>query len=317
LFSELLDLSRLDAGHVQLQRRHVPFSYIVERLRARYFPLAEAKELTLSMDANAATVYSDPVLLERLLGNLIANAIQYTEHGTVRLDTSVGGGVVVVSVCDTGIGIAEEYRARIFEEFFQVGNPERDRRKGLGLGLAIVQRISSMLAHPLTLQSEVGHGSCFTLSVPCGDPARIEPEAAPPDTPMDVLSGKTILVVDDEASVLQGMRELLTRWGCEVLPAAEAATAVELARNRHPPDLIVADLRLRRGSSGVEAIESVRSALGRVIPALIITGDTSVAALQQARLSGCPVLHKPVRPVKLRAALSQLLVAADAAEETA
>ena len=315
LFSELLDLSRLDAGHIQPQRRHAPVSHIVERLRAQYAPLAEDKGLMLSLDSNAATVYSDPVLLERLLGNLIANAIQYTDRGTVSLDTSVGDGAVVVSVRDTGIGIAEEYRSQVFEEFFQVGNPERDRRKGLGLGLAIVRRISSMLDHPLALQSEVGSGSRFTLTVPRGDPARIEPEAEAPATPMDVLSGKSILVIEDEASVLQGMRELLTRWGCEVLLAPETGTAIELARN-HPPDLIVADLRLRRGSSGVEAIESVRNALARTIPALIITGDTSVATLKQARLCGCPVLHKPVRPVTLRAALSQLLAAADAAEET-
>lgn len=313
LFSELLDLSRLDAGHIQPRLGHVLLGRIVERLRAQYAPLAEARGLTLSLDAGAATVYSDPVLLERLLGNLIANAIQYTEHGSVRLDSEVKDDTVAISVRDTGIGIPAEHHARVFEEFFQVGNAERDRRKGLGLGLAIVRRISSMLDHPLLLQSELGSGSCFTLAVPLGDPTRIEPEAEAPAKTVDVLSGKTILVLDDEASVLQGMGELLGRWGCEVLLAAQAETAIELART-HPLDLIVADLRLRQGHSGTDAIEAVRNAAGKEIPALVITGDTSVATLRQARLCGCPVLHKPVRPVMLRAALSQLL--ATVAEET-
>ena len=306
LFSELLDLSRLDAGHIQPRLRHMPLGAIIDRLRVRHAPLAEVKGLTLSMGSSAAIVYSDPVLLERVLGNLVANAIQYTQRGTVSLHTSATESDVMVEVRDTGAGIAEEYRDRIFEEFFQIGNMERDRRKGLGLGLAIVRRISGMLGHPLSLQSQVGSGSCFTLRVPRGDPAAIESEPDVPAATGDLLTGKTILVVDDEASVLQGMRELLVRWGCEVLAAPEPGPAIQAARS-HPPDLIVADLRLRFGSSGMDAIEAVRDALGRTVPALIITGDTSVDALRQARIHGYPVLHKPVRPVKLRAALSQLL----------
>lgn len=306
LFNELLDLSKLDAGYIKPALGHLTLARSFERLLVRYGPLARGKGLELEVDAGSTVVYSDPLLLERLLGNLVANAIQYTEKGTVSLAARNEGDHVRVEVSDTGIGIPRRYRERVFEEFFQVANPERDRRKGLGLGLAIVRRLSAILDHPVQLQSEEGRGSRVSVRIPRGAQSLVEPQPPPQPEVRDVLEGKIVLVVEDDASVLEGMTVLLRGWGCEVLPAAEAKDAIRLALERRP-HLVVADLRLRTEAGGSEVIEAVRRALGLRLPALLITGDTAVDALEQAGVLGCPVLHKPVRPVNLRAALSQLL----------
>jgi two-component system, sensor histidine kinase len=308
LFNELLDLSRLDAAQLRPHLRHIALEGVFEHLRARFAVIAEAKGLTLAMTSTSATVHSDPLLLERLLGNLVANAIQYTQNGTVSVSAHACGSEVMVKVSDTGIGIAQEHRERIFEEFFQIGNAERDRSKGLGLGLAIVRRIADILDYRVSVQSQAGAGSCFSLSVPRGDPRQIEQNAEQLAPALDLLRGKTILVIDDEVCVLQSMRELLSRWGCVALTASAARAAVEIVRTR-VPDIVVADLRLRAGSSGVDAIQHVRDAIGGAVPAVIITGETDVEALMRAHIHGFPILHKPVRPVKLRSVLTQLLTA--------
>jgi signal transduction histidine kinase len=306
LFSELLDLSRLDAGYVEPQVRDVALAPLCERLRASYEPLAQAKRLTLRLDGGRATVRSDPALLERVLGNLVSNAIRYTEQGAVTVAARPEGDTVEIEVRDTGIGIPEGYHEKIFEEFFQLGNPERDRAKGLGLGLAIVKRIATMLDVPIDVRSVVGRGSSFSLRVPAGEAARasVPPEAPP--VVHDLLRGKTILVIDDEAGVRQATSDVLTRWGCATQVAVDAAQAVLVTRGR-PPDVIVADLRLRDGASGLDAVEEVRRACGRAIPVLIVTGDTAVDVLREARERGHVLLHKPVPPARLRAALSQFL----------
>jgi signal transduction histidine kinase/FixJ family two-component response regulator len=308
LFSELLDLSRLDAGHIRPQMQHAWLDAILERLRSQHADLAQSDGLVLDFDAGGASVYTDPVLLERILGNLIANAIRYTERGSVEVAASHDRDAVLVDVRDTGIGIPEQDQARVFNEFFQAGNAQRDGRKGLGLGLAIVRRLASMLDVAVSLESTEGKGTRFTLRVPAGDPRQIASPPAVEELGCDPLRGKSVLVIDDESEVLDGMRELLQAWDCRVVPAADACEAVAVAR-RHRPDLIVADLRLREGASGIQAIASVQQTLERSVPALIVTGDTTEDALGQARLWSYPLLHKPVSPLRLRAALSQLLAA--------
>jgi signal transduction histidine kinase/CheY-like chemotaxis protein len=310
LFSELLDLSRLDGGQVRPQIQHASLEAIFARLRAHYATLAESNGLALTLDGGGTTVYTDPVLLERILGNLLGNAIRYTEAGFVRVLASrdADGNAVVVRVRDSGIGIPERDQAHVFDEFFQAGNAQRDRRKGLGLGLAIVKRLASLLQVAVSLESTEGKGSCFTLRVPAGNVAQIARPPAVGGFGRDPLKGRTVLVIDDESEVLDGMRELLHAWDCRVLPAADALEAAAVARE-HTPDLIVADLRLREGASGIQAIASVQQTLQRSVPAVIITGDTAEAALEQTRLWSYPLLHKPVSPLRLRAALSQLLVA--------
>ncbi len=307
LFAELLDLSRLDAGFMQPAPRHLRLVDVFDRLRAQYASIAAAKDLELSIEANGAVVIADAALLERMLGNLVANAIQYTVNGSVALTAQSDGQGVIIGVTDTGIGIPDEYRERVFEEFFQIGNPERDRRKGLGLGLAIVRRIATLTGTPLTLASRQGEGSRFELRLPRGDEGQVRPDDEPPVLEAgDLLSGKTVLVIDDEVSVRDGMEALLDRWGCVTIPAASLAEALAAIEAR-VPDLIVADLRLRADASGIDAIDEVRRSLGRDVPALIITGDTTMEAIRQVGLRNDPLVHKPVRPVRLRAALSQLL----------
>jgi signal transduction histidine kinase/DNA-binding NarL/FixJ family response regulator len=308
LFSELLDLSRLDAGHIRPQMQHASLDAILERLRSQYADLAESGGLALDLDGGGTSVYTDPVLLERILGNLIANAIRYTERGSVEVVALPDQDAVLVEVRDTGIGIPERDQARVFDEFFQGGNAHRDRRTGLGLGLAIVRRLASILDVAVSLESAEGKGTCFTLRVAAGDPGQIARPPAVERSGFDPLRGKSVLVIDDESEVLDGMRELLQAWGCLVLSAADAFEAAAVARE-HTPDLIVADLRLRENASGIRAIASVQHTLERSVPALIITGDTAEDALVQARLWSYPLLHKPVSPLRLRAALSQLLAA--------
>ncbi|PWT75814.1 MAG: hypothetical protein C5B46_02175 [Proteobacteria bacterium] len=307
LFSELLDLSRLDAGQIQIRLADVPLDRVFERLGENYAALAASKHLTLTLESSAAVIYTDPLLLERLLGNLLANAIRYTEAGEVEVRATVQDRDVSIQVRDTGVGIPKKLQERVFDEFFQVGNPERDRNKGLGLGLAIVKRISRLLGYPLTLESEPGAGTCLRLTVPAGNPAAI---AAPEETREsfgNVLSGKTVLLIDDAVNVMDGMQELLSRWGCEVLRSRDAAEARFVAHQR-TPDVIIADARLEHGASGLDAIDSVQRALDRTIPAVVITGDTAIEVLKEAGARGLPLLHKPVRPVKLRSALTHLLI---------
>jgi signal transduction histidine kinase/ActR/RegA family two-component response regulator len=314
LLNELLDLSRLDAGQVSVHRQAVRVRPLFERLRAAYTPLAQSKGLALVIEDTGTVVHTDPALMERVLGNLLSNAIRYTDQGSVVLRATPQADHVRVEIRDTGVGISQEHRERIFEEFFQVGNPERDRSKGLGLGLAIVRRIVNVLGHSLELESATGHGSCFALRVPPGNPAEISTTEEPPRVMGDLLRGRTILVIEDEAMVREGTASVLAAWGSSPRLAADADEAVREARHR-TPDLIVADLRLRDGASGLEAIADVRHACGRNIPALVVTGDIQVDVLREAKDRGNVVLHKPVTPAKLRATLSQLLASTRADEE--
>jgi signal transduction histidine kinase/CheY-like chemotaxis protein len=309
LLNELLDLSRLDAGQVSIHLQAVRVEPVFERLRAAYTPLVQSKALAFSIeDAGTLVVHTDPALLERVLGNLVSNAIRYTNQGTVVVRATPEGDHVRLEIRDTGIGISAEHRARIFEEFFQVDNPERDRSKGLGLGLAIVRRIVDMLGHSLELESASGRGSCFALRLPPGDPAQVRADDEPLRVRGDLLHGRTVLVIEDEAVVREGTAGVLAAWGSRPRLAADTGEAVREARQQ-PPDLIVADLRLRDGASGLDAIADVRRACGRTIPALVVTGDIQVEILKEARDRGHIVLHKPVSPAKLRATLSQLLAA--------
>lgn len=251
-------------------------------------------------------LHSDPVLLERVLGNLISNALRYTEAGSVTVACDTSAGAATISVEDTGIGIPDAERERVFDEFYQIENPERDRRKGLGLGLATVRRITRLLDIPLRLESEVGRGSRFTLSVPIGDAARAaETASAPRAADLDTLAGRRVLVIEDEANVREGLVQLLRDWRCEVVAAASAAEALPLLAQ--PPEAIVADYRLREGRNGIGAIGELREHFKAALPAILVTGDTAPEIFHAAREHALPLLTKPVRAVRLRGALAHLL----------
>ena len=309
LFDELLDISKLDAGYVKPAASHFPAQALFERLKNTYAPLASKTGLALHLDDAGAVLNTDSVLLERVLGNLISNALRYTSAGSVHVRCEPKGERIAIAVSDTGPGIPRDEHERVFDEFYQLGNPERDRRKGLGLGLATVKRIGQLLGCRVTLDSEPGKGSVFAIEVPLGDPAQVAPaHAAPSAADVDALRGKVIAVVDDERDVREGLAELLAMWRCKPVAAASARELLEqLELSGVRPDALIADYRLREHESGAGAIAALRARYGAALPALIMSGDTTPEIFQVAREQRLPLLSKPVRAARLRAALQHLL----------
>ena len=304
LLGSLLDISKLDAAIVKPNLEHFALRSAFERLHAEYGPQAQAKGLVWSVDAGNVLVHSDPALLEAMLGNLISNAIRYTQAGSVQVACSRQAEEVRIEVRDTGIGIPREQCQEIFREFYQLANPERDRSQGLGLGLAIVERLALLLQHRIVLDSELGQGSCFTIVLPAGDVMALMGSAvAPAYLGQRDVNGMRVMVIDDEAAVRAGMLAVLEAWGCETVLAGSEGEALDNLRGHAPPHVIVADYRLRDGKTGAQAIERLRREFGGDIPALIITGDTDPARLREAQASGHALMHKPVQPGKLRAYL--------------
>jgi two-component system, sensor histidine kinase len=308
LFDALLDISRLDAGTVDTNLCHFSLTQLLADLETDY-PLEARRE---GVNFNIAigeseVIYSDPILLKRVISNLLNNAIRYTEQGSISINVEKRQNTFLLAVNDTGCGIKEEDQREIFLEFFQVDNPERDRNNGLGLGLAIAKRISKLLSFNIRLESSLGIGSTFTLELESGDPSEVV-IAQPPSTYTEQnFNGLKVLIIDDEADVLGAMTSTLNEWGCTVFQAQSAEEALNNLTQIDEPDMIVADYRLRENNTGTQAIESIRLAAKRNIPALIVTGDTAPERIQQARESDFMILHKPVRPAQLRLAMKHCL----------
>jgi len=309
LFDALLDISKLDAGIVRAEIGDFPLQPIFERVAQDCAADAEEKGLRLVVVPTRAIVTSDATLLERIVRNLVSNGIRYTKTGGLVLGCRRAGANVRIAVCDTGIGIEPAQLPQVFKEFFQVANPERDRAKGLGLGLAIVERLAQLLGHSVTVASVPGRGSTFSVTLPRGEAPSLATAPAPVEAaPEGSLGGALVVVIDDEAPVREGMREVLSQWGCRPVLASSAEEALaQLAACGSPPRAVIADYRLRDEKTGSEAIERIRAAHGAGIPGLIITGDTAPDRLRESQASGYHLMHKPVRPVKLRALLSYLL----------
>ena len=309
LFDELLDISKLDAGYVKPDLSHFPVRSLFARLTNTYEPLARKNGLSLVFDDVQAIVHSDSVLLERVLGNLISNALRYTLVGSVRIDCETKAERVSIRVADSGPGIPSSEHERVFDEFYQLGNPERDRRKGLGLGLATVKRIASLLGGTISLQSCPGQGSVFGIEVDLGDSALVAPApAATYVVEIDALGGKVIGIVDDELGVREGLAELLGLWNCMPVVAASSSELISrLEAAAVSPDAIIADFRLREHQTGAVVVEALRGRYGASLPALIMSGDTAPEILALAREQGLPLLFKPVRAARLRATLQHIL----------
>jgi len=304
LFDNLLDISRLDAGQIEAKRTIVPLNDVLTRLRSMFTIPAQEKNLKLRLRPCTYSVNTDSTLLFRILSNLVSNALRYTESGGIVVGCRRRRDKVVIEVWDTGIGIPAEHRERIFEEFYQLNNPERDRTRGLGLGLASVRRIAQLLDHPIRLFSRVGKGSRFSVEVPIADPARIPTASVTVEHKVpNLLGGKFIIVIDDEASVRLGMQSLLESWGCKCLTAADANEALA-GVNGVKPDFIIADLRLRGDDTGIDAINVMRSHLGTSIPAVLVSGDTATEQLRKVSAAGLTMMHKPLKAVRLRALLN-------------
>jgi signal transduction histidine kinase/CheY-like chemotaxis protein len=306
LLTGLLDLSRLDAGTVQVRRQAVRLTELWSAIEAHEAPFAAAKGLRLRLRPTAMTVDSDPVLLERVLRNLVSNAVRYTERGSVLVAARRRGEQVVIEVRDSGIGIAASDHERIFDEFVQL-QPRTDRSSGgLGLGLAIVARTSELLAHDLSLVSAPGCGSTFRLrldvaatprSLDTGQPTVVE-GAVP-------LAGSLIVVVEDDPAVRDALTARLAGWGARVTAFDDVAPAIAwLAGLVEAPDLLITDYQLPSGS-GTELIECLRDRFGSVFPSVVITGDTRPVDLSHLAALSVPVVHKPFRSATLLAALRE------------
>jgi PAS domain S-box-containing protein len=309
LLDSLLDISKLDAGVVTPSIAALEVSPLFDKLEREFRVQAQEKGIVLRSFAVHGAIETDGMLLERILRNLLTNAVRHTVRGKILLGARRRGDRLRIEVWDSGIGIEESQRDRIFQEFYQVGNPERDRAQGLGLGLAIVERLSRLLGHPMGVRSVPGKGSLFWVEVPLA-PGAARPEA--PDAPGEGsardLSGTLVVLVDDDPQVLKGTTALLEEWGCSVICAETIGSALtRIDQSARAPDLILADLRLRGEETGVMAIELINQFAGCRAPGAIITGDTDPERIREASRSGYPLLHKPVDVDALRGLVEDCL----------
>lgn len=304
MLNTLLDFSRIEAGVIEPQLQPFPLQPLLHKIENELAPQADAKNIVYRLRESHMAVKSDPALLELILRNLVSNAIRYTERGGVLVACRRRGTQAVLEIWDTGIGIAPSHQQSVFREFHQLGNPERDRQKGLGLGLAIAQGLARALNHKLSLASTPHRGSVFRLTLPIATTALpIERTAMTPDKTWRLKV--RVLVIDDDEFVRAGMLHLLRDWGCECEAADSIEEALALARIQ-APDIVISDYRLRERRTGVEAIVALRTLLENELPALLITGDTAPERLREAQNSGVPLLHKPVSASQLYRKLAVL-----------
>ncbi len=298
----LLDISKLDAGVVQANHTPLNLRRLLEHVYEEFVQDARDKGLDMVFEcAQDAVVDTDQMLFMRIVRNLLANAIKYSDSGQVSLVVTVQPGVYVVTVRDTGHGIAEEEQTNIFEEFYQVDNPHRDRTQGLGLGLAIVKRLAALLQIDLQMQSSAGDGTAFSLVVPAVEHRESMADSV---TPVAVsFDDLHVLVVDDEAEVAVGMQILLEGMGCKVATAASTRRAVAAARQQKP-DIILVDFRLRGEDNGIATVRTIQF-LYPNIPAILISGDTAPDRLREAEEACIELLHKPVPVEVLKQAITR------------
>ncbi len=310
LLDALLDISTLDAGTIVPHETAFALGTLIDRLVTEFEPQASQKEIGLRAVASSAVVRTDPTLLYRILQNFLANAVRYTSQGRILIGCRRKGRKLRIEVADTGIGIPEHLRQEIFKEFFQIGNPERDRTQGLGLGLAIVQRLSRLLRCPVTVHSREGRGATFGVDVTLvGFNKTINVVPLRRSSPEQPLTGKGfVFVIDDEPSVLKGLRLVIENWGYTVLTARSELEAISLLNGRpQAPDIIIADYRLRSICNGAQVVAHIRETFGSRVPCILITGDTAPERIREAHDHGFTLLHKPVEPSELRAAIAEIL----------
>ena len=308
LLSSLLDISKLDANIVKPNLEHFTLKTMCDSLHKEYALQIQEKGLALHVRIEDDLIaHSDPILFGTMLRNLISNAIRYTDTGSIVINCVRLGSEVRIDVYDSGIGIPPEQHREIFREFYQLTNPERDRSKGLGLGLAIIDRLATLLHHRIELQSEVGKGSRFSIILPAGDPvAVVSLQTQHMRTGYFDTFGMRIVVIDGEQAVRDGMQAVLKNWGCVTILAGSEEEALEKLKDGAPPHIIIADYRLRDGKTGAQAIARLRSEFGKEIPALIITGDTDPNRLRDAEASGHTLMHKPVQIARLHTYLRHI-----------
>jgi len=309
LLDGLLDVSRLDAGAVVVNKRAFAVASLFDQLAQDLTDTARDKGVSLRIRRSGAWLLSDATLVYRILLNLVNNAIRYTEHGGVLvvLRRRTSAGQAQIQVWDTGVGIAPENQSMVFTEFFQVANAARDRSKGLGLGLSIVRRTADLLGHPLLLTSRLGKGTCVSLTLPLADPV-VDLVGVVRENVPENLQGVTVLVVEDDELALAAIVSLLQGWGMQVVGVEATQQALhEVTQGLHP-DLIISDYRLPGDVNGVDTIAQLRAALNTLVPACLMSGDADATLVGVAQAAHLSLLHKPVRPAKLRSLLRRLLM---------
>ncbi|WP_339479261.1 MULTISPECIES: hybrid sensor histidine kinase/response regulator [unclassified Pseudomonas] len=307
LLTDLLDISRLDQAAVKPDLAPYRLDELLGPLVSEFQSVAGAAGLELRVRFGDETVLTDLRLISRILRNLLSNACRYTAQGGILLAARRRGGRLSIEVWDTGRGIAADCLESIFLEFNQLDVGRAADRKGVGLGLAIVERIAHILGYRVQVRSRLGRGSVFSIEVPLSSekllPVSQVPVQAVAGNP---LPGRRLLVIDNELSILQSMAALLGQWGCEVLTATDEAGALDVLQGR-APELILADFHLDHGVVGCEVVRHLREHFRQAIPAVIITADRSDQCRRALRKLDAPLLNKPVKPGKLRAVVSQML----------
>ncbi|ADE11992.1 ATP-binding response regulator [Sideroxydans lithotrophicus] len=309
LLDGLLDISRLDGHAIKPKIRPFPIQKLFDELEEEFCPLASNKGLRLRFAPCSSIVESDIILAEQILRNLISNAIRYTHSGRILVGCRHRYGMLSIEVHDTGIGIAEDQFPKIFDEFYQVDNSERDRQQGLGLGLSIVDRAARLLGHSVTLTSQLGKGSAFIVTLPLANPGEVVEQAVTgvaPEAPE--LAGRLIAFIENEGNIRVGISDLLQSWGCRVVVADSAATMLEqLEAMDDAVEMVISDFGLSRSINGVEAIAVIRRRWGERLPALLFTGDISKETYMLARDADLPILYKPAKAEALREAITTAL----------
>lgn len=308
LLADLLEIARLDQSAIRPDVEVYSLEELLGPLVSEFDEVARSAGLQLRARVPALAVRTDHRLLSRILRNLLSNACRYTERGRVLLAARRRGAFVRLEVWDTGRGIPADQLQAIFLEFNQLNVGGAEKRQGVGLGLAIVDRIAGLLGCAVQVRSVPGRGSLFAIEVPLAEPktAQTSGESLPRPSVRDPLPGRRLLVVDNEASILFSMAALLGQWGCEVLTANDLDSALALLGER-PPEAILADYHLDHGATGCELVRDLRRHYGRAIPAVMISADRSDECRRALQTLGIPQLNKPVKPGKLRAVLSSLL----------
>jgi signal transduction histidine kinase/CheY-like chemotaxis protein len=310
MLNTLLDISRLDAGTIEVNCRDFPLHEILDKLHAEYAPLAAHNGLQLRYVPTRMLVYSDPVLLERLLRNLISNAFKYTRRGGVVIGCRRKRDQLRIQVVDSGIGISAEDITRIFNEYTQLQHSNYAPDKGLGLGLSIVERLATLLGHKVEVQSVPGHGSIFSVTVACSrDQAALPMPAAETNQPLQpFLSNIKVLLLEDDRAVLDAMHSVLESWGAQVVAGRDVQEVMrQIATANTKVDLLIIDYHLANEEKATQLIAKLETVLAYPFKVLIITGDTSPERIHEAHAHGHMLLHKPVEIEKLQTCLRYLV----------
>ena len=306
LLNALLDISKLDAGIVTPQERDFLASVFLHQLRNQFKAVATDQGVRIRLFCRNDTLHTDPELLERVLYNLVSNAVRHTRCGSILIGCRRRGDRLRIGVWDSGEGIAEDHLGHIFEEFYQLGNPARNTRQGLGLGLAIAKRIAALLGLRLGVRSAVGKGSVFFVDVPIATRAHVAGVKEPASEPDLPARGATILVVEDDSQVMLAAARLLRLWGYRPACARDADEAIALIREQGlRPAMALVDYRLPGNRNGIQLLDEMSLGMGLDIPSLLLTADTAPERLREAQTSGYPLLHKPITPSALRRALAE------------